>query len=386
MDIKERLERLRERRDPEGKEDWDKLVEQAIPNNNEDIARLVELLAGASPDQLDETIEMIGGMEHYHPYEHLRDSPYFSLGMEGVSDGVVRVFDRIIAFIKRWIKVLADADFKQSLMTGLHQTTLENLRTEMRTTGRTNKTSQTFPVFTRIEGISVNFRPLTNAQMLLNSLTVLRSVAELYFTHHDSTILQQVTKVVAAVNGNARHQQIAEIMNEVSPNRLSANSIMKLDADMAISPHLLGNHRFIITNEDKHSSDKADQIHGTRIKMERSQLTNSNPVDVVQFAHFDLQMSEALLTKCDSILSILSESNTGQRRYGRRQGMQALLSCIEKVRAAADRGTIDETESRMTIALLESYTAWIADPYTSMYAYMLRTVKATMNVVAANNA
>uniref|UniRef100_A0AB39CCN5 Internal head protein n=1 Tax=Pseudomonas phage RVTF4 TaxID=3236931 RepID=A0AB39CCN5_9VIRU len=384
MDIKERLERLRARRDPENKEDWDKMVEQAIPNNNEDLARLIELLGTADADQLEETVELIGGMEHYRPYEHITDQAFFFTGMESVSDGIVRIFDRIIAFIKRWIKVLADADFKLSLMTGLHQTTLENIRTEMRTTARTRKGSPTFPVSTRIEGISLNYKPLTNSQALLNALTVLRTVTELYFSTHDGSILRQVNQVVAAVNGKANHRRVAELMNEVSPKRLSESSIMKLDQLQSISPHLLGNHRFVVTNEDAHSSDKADQIHGIRIKMERSQLTNTNPVDVVQFEHFDVQMAEALLTKCDSVLTILSASNTGERRHGRRQGMQALLACIERIRAESDRGAMDETEARMIIALLESYTAWIADPYTSLYAYMLRTVKATLNVVAAN--
>lgn len=386
MDFEKRLANLEERRGESVDAMLQRNEQETGLTVNDYLLGFAEALAKASPDETVEIIDNMGGMEQFHPYQHMNDGVIFFTGLESFSDGIVRIYDRIIAFIKRWLKVLADSDFKLSLTTGLHQTTLENLRTDMRTTARTQKKSPTFPVFTRIEGISVNYRPLTNSQALLNSLTVLRSVASLYFGEHDSSILRQVNQVVTAVNSRQSSQRIAEIMYEVSPKRLTSNAIMKLDVDQAISPHLLGNHRLVISNDDSQSSDKADQIHGIRIKMDRSQITNTNPVDVVQFQYFDLPMSEALLTKCDSILSILSESNTGQRRSARRQGMNALLACVERVRDETARGQWDDDESRRTVALLESYIAWIADPYTAMYAYMLRTVKATLNVVASNNA
>lgn len=380
MDIKERLERLRERRDPENKEDWDKMVGQAIPNNNEELAALVEALGSATNDELAEVTEYIGGLEHYTPYESFLNDPYFSTGLESISDTVVRIFDRIIAFIKRWVKILTDADFKLSLMTGLHQATLDTLRTDMRASAGQGR-SPKFMVNTRLDNLSINYRPIKDAQGLNSALTVLNRVVGLYFTTHDAGILSQVQQVVRGVSTNQPVERLADLMMLVSPSRLGNDSIMTLNSGRRMSPPLMGNHRFIIKEEDPHSSDLVDRIHGTRIEMERIQETNVQFAPI-EFERFDVNMAEAILTKCSSILGVLADSNNGPRRHARRNGMQALLSCIEQVRAKADG--IEEDQARRIVALLESYVCWIADPYTSIYSYVLRNVKAALNVVAAN--
>lgn len=380
MDIKERLERLRQRRDPENREDWDKMVGQSIPNNNEELAALVEALGSATTDELSEVAEYVGGLEHYTPYESFLNEPYFTTGLESVSDGVMRIFDRIIAFIKRWVKILTDADFKLSLMTGLHQATLDTIRTEMRSNAR-GSNSPKFVVATRLDNLSVNYRPIKDAQGLNSALTVLNRVVGLYFTTHDAGILSQVQQVVRGVSTNQPVDRLADLMMLVSPSRLGSDSIMTLNSGRRMSPPLMGNHRFLIKEDDPNTTDMVDRIHGTRIEMERIQETDTS-FSPIEFERFDINMAESILTKCSSILGVLADSNNGPRRHARRNGMQALLSCIEQVRAKSEG--IDEEEARRIVALLESYVSWIADPYTSIYSYVLRNVKAALNVVAAN--
>lgn len=65
--------------------------------------------------------------------------------------------------------------------------------------------------------------------------------------------------------------------------------------------------------------------------------------------------------------------------------MQALLAAVERVNAEIQRtGVRDEEDARNVVAVLETYISWIADPYTSFYAYILRNVKVAMNVCESN--
>lgn len=383
MDFTQRLKNMEERRGESIDTTLERNQQETGLSVNDYIVGFAEALAEADKDETVEIMEALGGLEHYRPYELMADSPFFFTGLEAPGDGVMRIFDRIIAFIKRWLKVLADADFKLSLMTGIHQNTLENIRTEMRSSGHSQRKNPKFIVGTRIDSLCINYRPITNAGNLLNALTVLRRITGVYFDKHDAYILRQVNKVVAAVNAKANAEQIAAIIKEVSPRELGTDGIFKLNDGRIESPHLLGNHRFIVDHTDDHSSSLADNVVGVRIKMERSQETNSNPPGAIEFDRFDNSMGEAILNKCESILGALSESNSGPRRAGRRHGMGALLAAIENVRNNySDR---DEADAQRTVAVLESYIAWIADPYTSIYAYVLRTVKACLNVVALNS-
>ncbi|QBJ02636.1 internal head protein [Pseudomonas phage Psa21] len=385
MDFKERLKRLEERRG-ESSDDWmAKFYQETGGDANESILKIAELLGDSDENMSEEIIDLVGGLEHYQSYESIGDTPFFFTGMEGIGDTVVRIFDRIIAFIKKWIKVLADADFKLSLHAALHTHSLENIRTQMRTTGRKANNRPFFPVYTRVANLSVNYRPITNAPNLVNALTVLRAVADAYFKQHADHVLGQVQQVVIAVAQQKPASFLAEQMKQVSPVNVGTAPIMKLDALQYVSPHLMGGHRFIITNANANSSDPTDNVNGTRVKLEPSQLTPVEAPAAINFEYFDAGMTEAVLSKCDSILTILSESNNGPHRHQRRQALAALLAAVERVNEEIQRnGVRDEESARAVVAVLESYIAWIADPYTSFYAYVLRNVRAALNVCEAN--
>lgn len=385
MDLKERVKRLEARRGETSDEWMSKFYKDSGGDANDEIVKLADLLADATPSLTSEVIDLVGGLEHYRPYESMGDTPFFFTGMENISDTVVRIFDRIIAFIKKWIKVFADAEFKLSLHTALHSHSLENIRTNMRTQARKTSTHPTFVVNTRIQNISVNHRPMVNAIGLINALTVLRAVTENYFVKHSEQVLGQVRKVIENVAGQSKAEHLAELMLSVSPVKIGASSIMTLNKGYYITPHLLGNHRFMITDDSNGSSDPIAQVQAIRVKLVPSQDAPIESPSFINFEHFDNNMTEAVLTKCDTILSLLSKSNNGPGRHARRQALGALLAAVEKVNADVQRnGLRSEDEARNVICVLESYIAWIADPYTTFYSYVLRNVRAALNVCEAN--
>lgn len=385
MDFKERLARMEERRGETIDETLAKHYKETGLTVNDHMLGFAEALAKANTDETAEILDLMGSLEHYRPYESIGDMPFFFTGMESVSDTIVRIFDRIIAFIKRWIKVLADAELKLSLQTALHHHSLENIRTNLRTTSRKPTNRPTFGVFTRVANLSVNYRPIKDATGLLNALTVLRTVADGYFTGHSAQVLGRVNQVVRAVNENKPAEYLASLMKEVSPVSTGRASYMCINAEEFVSPHLMGNHRFVVTASNKHSSSPVDNVNGTRVKLAPSQLTPVESPSGIEFAYFDMGLTEAVLTKCDSILSILSNSNNGQGRHARRQALAALLSSVERINADIQRnGLTSEDEARETISVLESYISWIADPYPAFYAYVLRNVRAVLNVCESN--
>ena len=385
MDLKEKLQRLEERRGESSAEWMTKLQNGAQGDANEEILRLAEALANADETMSEEIIDLVGSLEHYKPYESIGDIPFFSTGLESVSDTVVKIFDRIIAFIKRWIKVLADADFKLSLHTALHSHSLENIRTRMRATTRPYRDNPRFQVTTRIPNLSVNYRPISTAVALINALTILRTVANSYFDTHSDKVLGQVRQVMEGVAQQRSADYIANLMNAASPLNIAQEAIFRPQDMHVESPHLLGNHRFVITNTNAAAASSTDRVQGVRVKLEPSQLTPTEAPAVVNFEYFDNNMMEALLLKCDDILRILANSNNGPHRHSRRQGMQGLLSAVERVNEEVQRnGLLDEEGARRVVAVLESYISWIADPYTSFYAYTLRNVRAALNVCEAN--
>ncbi|WDS62333.1 internal head protein [Pseudomonas phage D6] len=385
MDLKARLAKLEERRGETSDEWMAKFYERQGGDSNEELLKLTQVLAEADPNTTAEVIDLIGGLEHYRPYESVGDTPFFFTGMENISDTIVRIFDRIIAFIKKWIKVFVDAEFKLSLHTALHSHSLENIRTNMRTASRKPKDRPTFTVGTRIVNLSVNYRPINNVINLINGLTVLKAVADLYFISHSETVMGRVNQVVSSVNGQKDALFLADLMRQVSPVNIGTASVMKADEEGFVSPHLMGNHKFMVTNTNRLSTDQVDQIAGTRIKMVPSQLTPVEAPPAISFEYFDHNMTEAVLTKCDAILATLSKSNNGTGRHARKQALASLLASIERVNEEVQRnGVRSEEDARRVVAVLESYVAWIADPYTSIYAYVLRNVRAALNVCEAN--
>lgn len=383
MDLKERLARLEQRRG----ETSDQWMAEYHKSANEETLLLAEALANAKDNELEEIVDVIGSLEHYKEYEPISAEPFFTIGFENISETVVRIFDRIIAFIKRWIKVLADADFRLSVHTGLMSMALENIRTNMRTTSRSPKTSPHFLVTTRINNLCVNQKPISNAQMLLNSLTILNAVTDMYFNKHSESVLRQVSPVTIAVGSQKKASDIANIIEPTSPLQSALVSVFRQQGEHVESPHLMGNHRLVITNEQAGSADALSRIQGIRVKVVPSQLTQGDVPASIPFQYFDQNMAEAILAKCDGLLKLLGDSNTSARRHSRRQAMQALLASVERVNDEAQRkGIRDLDDARNVVAVLETYISWIADPYTSFYAFIQRNIKAAMNVCEANAA
>jgi hypothetical protein len=385
MDMKQRLARLEERRGETSGEWMSKFYKESGGDANEELLRLTNILADSDANVTEEVIDLIGGLEHYKPYESIGDAPFFFTGMESISDTVVRIFDRIIAFIKRWIKVLADAEFKLSLHTALHGHSLENIRTNMRATSRKPKSSSAFSVQTRIVNLSVNYKPINNSINLLNALTVLKAVADGYFKGHSEHVLSQVNQVVSSVTEQKSADALADIMSAASPMKISHMGVFRKQDQHVESPHLMGNHRFVITDDNANADNSTERAQGIRVKLVPSQLTPVEAPYQVSFEYFDNNMMEALLIKCDAILNVLADSNDGPHRHARRQALKTLLSAVERVNEEVQRNGIrDEEEARRVVAVLESYISWIADPYTSFYAYVLRNVRAALNVCEAN--
>lgn len=383
MDFKERLARMEERRG--------QTIEQTLAQRrselgiNEDILAVAEVLGSTPDNQIEEIVDLIGGLEHYRPYETSADQPLFGIGLEGMSDQLMRIFDRIIAFLKRWIKALADADFKLSLHTAVHSLNLDNLKTDIRTRASKPKSGVTFPVYSRIQNLSVNYRPINNPVQLMNSLTILSAVVSMYFDKHSEQVLKSVRLVTDAVVAGRSAEQVAAIVQKSSPMNVALMTVFRQQDQHIQSAHLMGNHRFIITDNNAGSTDVAEQVVGVRMSVEPSQITPVETPPQINFQYFDVNMADALLEKCRGILNVLADSNTSGKRYSRKQAMTALLHSVEKVNDELQRnGVRDEDDARRLVAVLETYVSWIADPYTSFYAYVLRNVRATMNVCEGN--
>lgn len=383
MDFKERLARLEERRG--------QTIEQALAQwqseigVNEDILTVAEILGNTPDDQIEEIVDLIGGLEHYRQYETSSDQPLFSIGLEGMSDQLMRIFDRIIAFLKRWIKALADSDFKLSLQTAVQLLNLDNLQNDIRSKSGKPKSSPTFPVYSRIHNLSVNYRPINNPVQLMNSLTILNSVVSMYFDKHSEQVLTSVRQVNDAVISGRNAEQVAAIVQKSSPMNVATTAVFRQQEQHIQSAHLMGNHRFVITNNNEGSMDVAEQVVGVRMKLEPSQITPLESPSQINFQYFDTHMAEALLEKCRTILNTLSDSNTSGKRYSRKQAMTALLHSVETINEELQRnGVRDEDDARRVVAVLETYVSWIADPYTTFYSYVLRNVRATMNVCEGN--
>jgi hypothetical protein len=408
MDFKERLARLKERRDPEGKEDWDSLLDASLPKNEDQMGELVKMLsaervadntdpiyndmspadlaaliASADPEETNELIDLVGGLEMFQEYRAFTDEPLWDISQEDYREKLAALLERIIAFIKRWIREITSADLRMSVSTMYYQTLVDNVRVEARS--RVNKKQgASFTIESRVPNLCVNYRPLKDSVAILNALTSLEKIVGLYFRTYVPKVLDNARGIITAAATLSQTASVAQLMSHVAPTNTFTGDVFRTVGTHTESLHMMGNHKLVITN-NAGMGDQVDQLTGIRIKLDQSQLTPPPQPAVIDIPYFDVSTVNTITGKLDTILNHLAYSNTGRYRSMRRHALTDLATTLERAKNnLVNDPRVDEDRVKEITSLLETFIAWIADPYVGFYAYILRDVRAVINVCAAN--
>lgn len=373
MDMKERLERLKARRDPDN-----------IESEGDEITpkTLAAIIADCdNPEELDEVLDMAGGLELYREYITLANTPIFGISNEDYKEALSYTLTRIIAFIKRWAKVLAAADLRLAVNAAHCQALVDTLHAEVRAVGHAK--SGTFTLDSRMANLCINYRPMKDPVSLINGLTTLSRVVSAYFGAHTATVgaargIIELTSNLTNVDGLTQRLLAIDI-----PSHFNSAVFRPVDGRIE-SLHLLGNHKLVVLKPDEGASPY-DAVTATKIRIEMSQLTPGPVPTSIEFPHFDVTTNDVLTDLLSKIIGAATATNTGTVRAQRRQALNELTNALDRANNSIKfNDTLDPIKVKETAVLLETYIAWIADPYTDFFAYILRDVRAVINVCAGN--
>lgn len=418
MNIEERLKRMAERRGetPEARaleeayaaetdEQWEARQKAGLPlvvpeanldanslfnsvpetTDSEDTpAKLAELLA-LDGEQAQRVLELLGGQENHPPFEREFSRLSLDIGMEGFNDGLIRLIDRVVAYIKKLIKEFTEAEFTLRVTTEFLAMKVEQVREEMRGAGAGAGIVQgTFIVGTRVPNLCVRYKPVKDATTLLNSLFVLQQVTKGYFDDFHNKVLTPAQALPLLISQDVQVETIAEQIVQSDPNIFLTGNTFREKEGRLESMHLLGNHKLVVTRDG--AGTAYDRVRGVTVTLEPSSDSAEPLPAEIQFTHFNNHMAQSILTRVDSILAILNGTNTRNRMARRKAVLASLTSAMDSVRLDLQNvdSTRDEAKSRQLMALIETYISWIVDPYIGFYSYTVRNLRAAVNVCEAN--
>jgi hypothetical protein len=405
MDFEERLKRAEERRG-ETREQWmaryreevatslaaekasnaTQMLNEGVVKDQQDTAEaLADLLA--STDDPDILSDELGSLEWYTPIQRELQYLHANIGLEGFGDSLLQLLNRLIAMIKRWLKLFNDSELRLSVSTDMMFVKLEQLKEIARSSGgKRSSTAREFSIESRIPNLCVKYRPIKDATTLLNSLSVLYAVSKCYFTTHQEGVLVPVNSVVTLANSNGTLETVSDQILAVNPLQMVQGSVWRERNGRQESMHLMGNHKLVI-HDDGQNGTSDERIRGMSVELMPS-IPEPEPMPAeIHFEYFSYSMWNTIVQRIEQVGRLLLDSNNMSKRNARRNRMNSLLSAIERIRDQIQNpvpGLRSEEESRALVAVIETYVSWVIDPYIGFYSYVLRDLKAATNVCEGN--
>ncbi|AAL82997.1 internal head protein [Pseudomonas phage vB_Pae10145-KEN51] len=347
--------------------------------------RLADLLSGDEA-LARRVMDLLGGMEDYNQIQGVIKELEDVVSTEDISDTIKHVIDRVIKLFVTTIEKLMDSGVVLAATAEYVAIRAENLRVNSRARTRKNK-NPTFLITTRIQNLSVRYKPITNSANLLSHLRVLETVVDGYINGLDNVILRPANIIPSYMNPNASPDALAELLLNSAPTKITTPSVYRDQGNRFVSLHLLGNHQIVINyNPDKNAS-AYDQCRDISSRLVPSEET-PRPLPVeIEFEHFNHQVTESIIDRVVKVVDKINRANAASMRTRRNERLRTLKGALIRFRDELTRARNEgrpDREIQELVSLVETYVDWLAIPYHDLFKLTCRNLTAILNVCDEN--
>lgn len=353
---------------------------QANPKVLSDLLEADDLLAA-------EILSLVGSVEHYRNDRH-RTQKLFNLGLENEDHGYfMKLLDSLISFLIRMAKDVTSGSLGLNLNLAKLINRAEQINTDSRSSRRANKEGK-FKIETRIQNLSINFRPINDPQRILMYLKSVDAMVRKYYLYQDEQLLKLVPAITTLKpNDPGSLATLANLLTNVSPVSFAVANGFNDKGSSYVGPHMLGNQQLLVINKNP-AGELHEQLIGQEFVLQPSDSEPKVPPLFIEFDVFANTIEQSILRQVIATAGDLANKTGIFARSRRSSRIQDLVRYLDKIRkdiAAGEYQGEDLKSATDFILLLEAYDNWLVNPYLSLLSLMVRNMSAILNVCEANN-
>lgn len=349
-----------------------------VPGNAKELSALME----SDPLLEQEILYLSGGVESYKDRNQSTKFP-LTFSLEESNSTMAKVIERILRYLQNMIKDVFDGSAASAVIMSKVHSRAEELAISARSAKR-NSQKVEFTIDTRIQNLSVKYKPINDPQVLLQHLKVFNTIIGDIYRYLTVTVygcfedLIKFDPLTDSIEGLA-----ASVVNSSPAQLMNTGRFINQGLQLS-SPQLLGNQRIVVTNKRPDGSP-LDKLLACNMTLENAEQEPREIPASIKYNRFGVSLEQSLIREVISVIQTLGQYNNLNRRSIRRQRMQLVVDRLAAIQKMAD--TVDAESSPNVhnyIRMLEVYSGWMMSPYVGMIALTHRNLTAVLNICEGN--
>lgn len=358
----------------------DVVVESGIPG---DVPVLSELMEN-DPEMAKEIVYLMGGVESFRNVNRSTRFP-LSISVEEGNYNIKAVIEKIIGYLVSLLEDIFSGSTAGALAVEGVVSRAENTLLNSRTARRNHQKNE-FIIDTRIQNLSVRYRPISDPQQLLIQLRILNGVVKAVFTYLTHSVFSGFNDLIAFDPTRDNLDDLANKLVSSAPSVLKGDSKFINNGFTINSPQLLGNQQIVINNRrpDAHA---LESILACNMALQTAEEQPREIADNIEYRKFGVSLEQSIIREVIDIATTLSNYNTLNRRTIRRNRLKLITQRLNNLNTTVDSGEATEEtilNIRNYIRVLEVYSGWVSSPYVGLIALVHRNLTAVLNVCEGN--
>lgn len=360
-----------------------------------DPSRLAELLDQPETDAR-RILRLLDGVETF------AEPPTFpevthglpEIALEGFSDSLGDLWDRI----KRWLHklrqwIMDDGRLVHEALRAV-KFQAENLKVD----GRARLANHTGRIELRshIASLSVFYNPPRDVGAIISNLRVLESALTTYLEYVNRQLLSgvnrigpRITQIDPTVMAPSELEELTQTLHQFAPEQLITPlrlSPLRGQATQLAGPHLLGNHRLVLTRGANERS--LEGINRQQLRLRYSELRPRPVPPSIQLPRFNRVQHDQCMNQVITMTDLLMlHTQTSMRRQRERMldSVSAYVDAFTAKTAGVDATRLQRKEQiRLVVQVARTVSDWANNPYHGMISNALRSMRGTLVVCRAN--
>lgn len=363
--------------DEEKKEE---LVVGTIPGNTQ----LLSALSESDPELAEDITYLMGGVECYKDINQRSRFP-IAISTEEFGIDLKAIIKRILKYLENLARDVFDGSVLGAMAIEGIVSRGERVMVDGRSKRRNhNKTD--FIIDTRIANLSVRYKAISDPQYLLQQLKIFGETVKPVLSYLTYGVFTSFESLINFDPMADSIDTLAQTVQASSPLTLKADARFTNRGFSVDSPQLLGCQKISVTNR-RPDSAALEQILGCSMSLVPAENEPLEVKDFIKYDRFGVSLEQSLIREVINVASMISNTNTINRRSVRRNRSKLITARIQTLEALCENDSLNEDQFvniRNYIRVLEVYAGWISSPYVALIALAHKNLTAILNVCEGN--